>query len=79
MERPAKPRHGREGGRLSEREVSESNPVARLSVNFSGSFDWAQDDPDFIGASLTTNQARRSNRLAQFLRSDRYDARRAIR
>jgi len=28
MERLGKPRHGREGRRLSEREVSESNPVA---------------------------------------------------
>src|SRR4051794_38026156 len=32
MERLARPRHGREGRRLSERKVSESNPVASRSV-----------------------------------------------
>jgi hypothetical protein len=38
MEPLGKPRHGREGRRLSERDVSESNPVALLEVNFAGSF-----------------------------------------
>ena len=33
MERLGKPRHGREGRRLSEREVSESNPAALLIVS----------------------------------------------
>jgi hypothetical protein len=33
MERLGTPRHGREGRRLSEREVSESNPVAELPDN----------------------------------------------
>src|SRR5262245_43354958 len=32
MERLGKPRHGRKGRRLSEREVSESNPVAMFRV-----------------------------------------------
>jgi 4-amino-4-deoxy-L-arabinose transferase-like glycosyltransferase len=36
MERLGKPRHGREGRRLSEREVSESNSVALCSPNFAG-------------------------------------------
>jgi hypothetical protein len=39
-----KPRHRREGRRLSEREVSESNPVAKPSGDSAGSFDFAQDD-----------------------------------
>ena len=33
MERLGKPRHGREGRRLSERQVIESNPVATPSGN----------------------------------------------
>src|SRR5512144_1321562 len=44
MERLGKPRHGREGRRLSERQVSESNPVASPSGNSPGSFDFTQDD-----------------------------------
>ena len=44
MERLGKPRHGREGRRLSERQVSESNPVATPSGNSPGSFDFTQDD-----------------------------------
>jgi hypothetical protein len=41
MERLGKPRHGREGRRLSEREVSESNPVVVAQGNATGSFDFA--------------------------------------
>jgi len=41
MERLGKPRHGREGRRLSERDVSESNPVALALGNFAGFFDFA--------------------------------------
>ena len=37
MERLGKPRLGREGRRLSEREVSESNPVAKFAVMQRGS------------------------------------------
>ncbi len=44
MERLGKPQHRREGRRLSEREVSESNPVAKPLANTAGSFDSAQDD-----------------------------------
>jgi len=44
MERLGKPRHGREGRRLSEREVSESNPAAEPYVRFAGSLDFARDD-----------------------------------
>ena len=44
MERLGKPRHGREGQRLSERRVSESNPVALSLANSAGSFDFAQDN-----------------------------------
>jgi Kelch motif len=44
MERLGKPRHGREGRRLSEPDVSESNRAARLTANSTGSFDSAQDD-----------------------------------
>ncbi len=36
-----KPRHGREGRRLSEREVSESNPVALPVGCFAGFLDYA--------------------------------------
>jgi hypothetical protein len=41
MERLGKPRHGREGRRLSEREVSKSNPVVVTQGNATGSFDFA--------------------------------------
>src|SRR4029079_6642181 len=41
MKRLGKPRHGREGQRLSEREVSESNPVEMPIGNAAGSFDSA--------------------------------------
>ena len=41
MERLGKPRHGREGRRLSERKVSESNPVAVAKDETAGSFDSA--------------------------------------
>jgi hypothetical protein len=41
MERLGKPQHRREGRRLSEREVSESNPVAVICGNATGSFDFA--------------------------------------
>jgi len=41
MERLGKPRRGREGRRLSEREVSESNPVVVAQGNATGSFDFA--------------------------------------
>jgi hypothetical protein len=44
MERVGKPRHGREGQRLSEREVSESNPVAKRKANFEGCLDFARHD-----------------------------------
>jgi hypothetical protein len=44
MERLGKPRHGREGRRLSEREMSESNPVLKAQDGAAGSFDSAQDD-----------------------------------
>jgi hypothetical protein len=51
MERLGKPRHGREGRRLSEREVSESHAAAELNGSFAGSFDpesfRAQDDRVF--------------------------------
>jgi hypothetical protein len=40
MKRLAKPRHGRERRRLSEREVSESKPVAQLYDVIMGSFDF---------------------------------------
>jgi hypothetical protein len=36
MERLGKPRHGRQGRMLSERAVSESNPVAELRVTSRG-------------------------------------------
>jgi hypothetical protein len=49
MERLGKPRHGREGRRLSERDVSESNPAAELTANSTRSFDFTQDD---IAANL---------------------------
>src|SRR5262245_62768647 len=39
MERLGKPRHGREGRRLSEREVSESNPAAKPEGYGAGSFE----------------------------------------
>jgi len=42
MERLGKPRHGREGRRLSEREVSESNLAARPKGNSTGSLDFAE-------------------------------------
>jgi xanthine dehydrogenase accessory factor len=41
MERLGKPRHGRKGRRLSEREVSESNPEAASKSKIAGSFDSA--------------------------------------
>jgi hypothetical protein len=41
MERLGKPRHGREGPRLSEREVSESNPVVMPIGNAAGLLDSA--------------------------------------
>jgi hypothetical protein len=41
MERLGKPRRRREGRRLSEREVSESNPVVVTQGNATGSFDFA--------------------------------------
>ena len=50
MERLGKARHGRDGRRLSERDVSESNPAARFTGKSTGSFDpsryagSAQDD-----------------------------------
>ena len=49
MERLGKPRHGREGRRLSERDVSESNPVAKTWSYFTGSF----DPESFSGLRMT--------------------------
>jgi hypothetical protein len=53
MERLGKPRHGREGREVREREVSESNPTALLTVTSrdpSTPLRFAQDDryPTFI-------------------------------
>jgi hypothetical protein len=47
MEQLGKPRHGREGRRLNEREVSESNPVAKNIANFTGCLDFARHDALF--------------------------------
>ena len=41
MELLGKPRHRREGRRLRERDVSESNPEAKPKDNSTGSFDFA--------------------------------------
>jgi hypothetical protein len=41
MKRLGKPRHGREGRRLSKREVTESNPVELRFGDATGSFDFA--------------------------------------
>ena len=51
MERLGKLGHRREGRGLSERKVSESNPVALLKGGIAGSFDFAQDD---VLSCLTT-------------------------
>ena len=42
MERLGKARHGREGRRLSEREVSESSLATEPYVRFAGSLDFAR-------------------------------------
>jgi hypothetical protein len=50
MERLGKPQHRREGRRLSEREVSGSNPVAQPSVVLRDPSTWlrfAQDDGQY--------------------------------
>jgi hypothetical protein len=44
MERLGKPRHRREGRRLSEREVSESKSAAQPKAYSTGSLDSARDD-----------------------------------
>ena len=44
MERLGKPRQGRKGRRLSEREASESNLVAQAKANFAGCLDFARHD-----------------------------------
>ncbi len=52
MERLGKPRHGREGRRLSEREVSESNPVTKSQGNATGFLDSARNDTSFVAVRL---------------------------
>jgi excinuclease ABC subunit C len=52
IERLGKPRHGREGRRLSEREVSESNPAAKPQVNATGFLDSARNDTSFVAVRL---------------------------
>jgi hypothetical protein len=59
MKRLGKPRHGRQGRRLSEREVSESNPVTELSVasrDPSTSLCSAQDDSG-VSSLITCHSA----------------------
>jgi hypothetical protein len=48
MERIGKPRHGRESRRLSDWEVSESNPVAELDGHITGCLDCARHDNPFV-------------------------------
>jgi hypothetical protein len=48
MERLGKPRHGREGRRLSELEGSESNPVAEFKSHITGCLDFARHDKLFV-------------------------------
>ena len=48
MERLGKPRHGREGRRLSEREVSESNPATQVTGNFTACLDFARHDGQVV-------------------------------
>jgi excinuclease ABC subunit C len=52
MERLGKPRHGREGRRLSERELSESNPVTKSQGNATGFLDSARNDTSFVAVRL---------------------------
>jgi excinuclease ABC subunit C len=52
MEWLGKPRHGREGRRLSEREVSESNPATKSQVNATGLLDSARNDTSFVAVRL---------------------------
>ena len=52
MERLGKPRHGREGRRLSERDVSESNPEAKPELIAAGFLDSARNDASFIAVRL---------------------------
>jgi 2-polyprenyl-6-methoxyphenol hydroxylase-like FAD-dependent oxidoreductase len=47
MERLGKPRHGRQGRRLSQGEVSESNPAAQVTGNCAGCLDCARHDGHF--------------------------------
>ncbi len=54
MKRLGKSRHGREGSQLSERKVSESNPVTKPADNSAGSFDFAE---------FTLSEQRESNGL----------------
>src|SRR5262249_54459079 len=48
MERLGKPRQGRQGRRLSQREVSESNPVAQGTGNSKGCLDYARHEGHFV-------------------------------
>src|SRR5262245_23934556 len=52
MERLGKPRHEQEGRRLSEWEVSESNPGAQPEVTAAGFLDSARNDGSFVAVRL---------------------------
>lgn len=52
MERLGKQGHGREGGKLSEREVSESNPVEKRFGKPTGCLDFARHDISNYGSSV---------------------------